>query len=174
MDAAIDASYVPTLNSAPTSTTTTYTRGSRTVNFCIGQFARVANAQATEGYVYYQLYELVTENNVTTATWKQIGNDASTTSSSVSGNVTVSGAVDVHFLTVTANVDSVAISPLPPAGKAITIIFTAAADKTVIIGHNSSARMCPNAEDLELTVPAGGYAEVSFLSDGSKVFVRGI
>lgn len=99
---------------------------------------------------------------------------ASTTSSSVSGNVTVSGAVDVHFLTVTANVDSVTVNPLPAAGKAITVIFTAAEDKTVIIGHSASARVCPGAEDLELEVPAGGYAEVSFLSDGDKVFVRGI
>jgi len=71
LDAAIGASYVPTLNSAPTSSTTTYTRGGQSVNFEIGQFARVADAEAEEGYVFYQLYDLTTEGNVTTAKWKE-------------------------------------------------------------------------------------------------------
>ena len=59
--------YVPTLNAAPTSSTTTYTKDGQTVDFEIGQFCRVAK-QGGE-YDFYQLYDLQTESNVTTATW---------------------------------------------------------------------------------------------------------
>ena len=63
------SSYVPTLNAAPTSSTTTSTKDGATIDFEIGQFARVA---VTGGYDFYQLYDLVTSNNVTTATWEQV------------------------------------------------------------------------------------------------------
>lgn len=64
------AAYTPTLNSAPTSSTTTYTYKGKTRQFEIGQFCRVANAQSNTGYDFYQLYDLTTSGNTTTATWK--------------------------------------------------------------------------------------------------------
>lgn len=64
------SAYVPTLNAAPTSSTTTYTKDGQTVDFEIGQFARVANQDNPTGYDMWQLYDLVTENDVTTAVWR--------------------------------------------------------------------------------------------------------
>lgn len=66
------SAYVPTLNAAPTSSTTTYTKDGQTVDFEIGQFCRVAKQGGW--YVFYQLYDLVTESNVTTATWEEVNN----------------------------------------------------------------------------------------------------
>lgn len=69
------AAYTPTLQSAPTSSTTTYTKDGQTVDFEVGQFARVANANSPKGYDMYQLYNLATESNVTTATWVKMENE---------------------------------------------------------------------------------------------------
>lgn len=52
------AAYTPTLSSVPTSSTTTYEKDGVTVNFEIGQFARVANASSSSGYDLYQLYDI--------------------------------------------------------------------------------------------------------------------
>lgn len=59
------AAYTPTLNAAPTTSTTTYTKDGQTVNFEVGQFARVA---VTDGWDMYQLYDIT--NGV--ATWNQV------------------------------------------------------------------------------------------------------
>ena len=61
--------YIPTLSSAPTSSTTTYTKDGETISFQIGQFARVADSDADTGYVFWQLHDIQTENDVTTAAW---------------------------------------------------------------------------------------------------------
>ena len=68
----IQGSYTPTLQSAPTSSTTTYTKDGQTVDFEIGQFARVSNQNNPAGYDMYQLYDLTTENNATTAVWRSM------------------------------------------------------------------------------------------------------
>lgn len=70
LDEGIGASYVPTLNSAPTTSTLTYTRSdlpsaSQTVSFVVGQLCRVA---ITGGYDFYQLKN-VSSN---TATWVKV------------------------------------------------------------------------------------------------------
>lgn len=73
--------YVTTLNSAPTSSTLTYTIGSGasavTYNFKLGDEVRVADNQhgtdESHGYIYYKLYDLVTVDNVTTAYWDLVG-----------------------------------------------------------------------------------------------------
>lgn len=76
LDEAVGAAYVPTLNSAPTANTITYTRvidgTNETIAFVVGQFARVAKQGG--GYDIWQLYDLVTENNVTTAVWRSLDN----------------------------------------------------------------------------------------------------
>lgn len=85
-DVRADGVAVVTLFSAPTSSTTTYTKDGETINFKISDEVRVADAeQATEGshgYVYYKLYDLV--NGV--AYWDLIGSGGET----VFGKITVS------------------------------------------------------------------------------------
>jgi len=65
VDASVGRSYVPTLNAAPTSSTLTFTLNGNTVNFEIGQFAKVA---VTGGYEFYQLQNLSSGS----ATWEQV------------------------------------------------------------------------------------------------------
>lgn len=62
-------SYVPTLGSAPTAATLTFTLEGNTVNFQIGQMARVADQNEASGYKFYQLDDLVVSGNSTTAVW---------------------------------------------------------------------------------------------------------
>lgn len=62
-------SYVPTLDSAPTAETLTFTLEDNTVNFQIGQMARVADQNEASGYKFYQLDDLVVSGNSTTAVW---------------------------------------------------------------------------------------------------------
>ena len=66
-----DSAYVPTLNTAPTSSTTSYTKNEQTVDFEIGQFCRVPK---TGGYDFYQLYDLSEEGEPaeTVATWVKV------------------------------------------------------------------------------------------------------
>jgi hypothetical protein len=65
------------LDSKPTSSTFTYTINNITYNFKIGDEVRVKDLingeQSNNYYVYYKLYDLVTENNTTTAYWCIIG-----------------------------------------------------------------------------------------------------
>ena len=73
IDEGIGAGYVPTLNSAPTTSTLTYTRadlpsGSQTVSFVVGQMCRVA---VTGGYDFYQLKDVTSG----TATWEKVGGE---------------------------------------------------------------------------------------------------
>jgi len=70
LDEGIGAGYVPTLQAAPTSSTTSYTRsdlpsGSQTVSFVVGQMCRVA---VTGGYDFYQLKDV----SGNTATWEKV------------------------------------------------------------------------------------------------------
>lgn len=70
LDEGIGAGYVPTLQEAPTSSTTSYTRadlpsGSQTVSFVVGQMCRVA---VTGGYDFYQLQDVTSG----TATWEKV------------------------------------------------------------------------------------------------------
>lgn len=64
---------VPTLNSAPTSSTTTYTKDGVTVDFIIGQYARVADVSEDTGYKFYILHDITTSGNTKTAHWQEAG-----------------------------------------------------------------------------------------------------
>ena len=61
------------LNSVPTSSTLTYTVNNVTCNFKVGDEVRVADQESETGYTFYKLYELTTEEGVTTATWDKLG-----------------------------------------------------------------------------------------------------
>lgn len=65
VDASVGRSYVPTLQSAPTGSTKTFSLNGNTVNFEAGQFARVA---VTGGYDFYQLKDVTSG----TATWEKV------------------------------------------------------------------------------------------------------
>ena len=62
-----NAFYTPTLMSAPTASTVTYTKDGETIGYEVGQFCRVADASADAGYIFYQLYDL--QSNGTVAVW---------------------------------------------------------------------------------------------------------
>lgn len=67
---------VITLNSAPTSSTLTYTKNSTQYNFKIGDEVRVPDLNVptgNHGYIYYKLFDLVTIEQTTTAFWCAIG-----------------------------------------------------------------------------------------------------
>lgn len=91
------AAYTPTLQSAPTSSTTTYTKDGQTVDFEIGQFARVANADSPSGYDMYQLYDLTTSGNITTAKWEKCDTYSD---------------IEIIHLSVTTDVTGVSVSGL--------------------------------------------------------------
>ena len=61
-------------NSAPTSSTLTYTATDGTTkSFKTGDEIRVPDQDAENGYTFYKLYALTTESNVTTAVWDKVG-----------------------------------------------------------------------------------------------------
>ena len=76
------AAYTPTLSSAPTSSTTTYTKDGETLPFEIGQFCRVADASMDTGYKFYQLADL--SNGV--AAWQEMGTALERVTISVTSN----------------------------------------------------------------------------------------
>lgn len=66
-----------TLQAEPSETTLTYTHNGNTYDFKIGDDVRVkdtsAGTQRSNDYVYYRLYDIVTENGVKTAFWDIVG-----------------------------------------------------------------------------------------------------
>ena len=94
--------------------------------------------------------------------------------SSAGGTLSLAGTTPLHVVTLTGNVSALTLSANPAEGHSCHVIFTAAAEYTVAIAHDSTSRVCPGAEDLSLTVPAGGYVEIDFLTANSKVYVRGV
>lgn len=91
---------VVTLQSAPTSSTTSYTINNVSFNFSIGDEVRVVDqdAEDTGGFVFYKLYDLVTEGNVTTAVWGELGGGGS-----LPFNVYLQGASDINGSTQVIN-----------------------------------------------------------------------
>lgn len=102
------------------------------------------------------------------------------TAVSGSGALTLAGTYPIYVVTVTANISSVSLTANPSAGHSCHIFFVTdssdSTDRTVAIAHDSTNRVCPNAEDISFTVPknAGGYVEVDFLNANNKVYVRGV
>ena len=97
------------------------------------------------------------------------------------GTATTSGAIsfngstyDVYVVTLNGNVSGITLSTRPAKGHECTVIlYSASTERTVVIA-NSGIYKTPTGENLELTVPAGGYAEVNMLFDGTNVWVRGV
>lgn len=106
-------------------------------------------------------------------TYSEIGYTANATSS-VGGTLSLDGTTPLHIVTLTGNVSALTLSANPSDGHSCHVIFTAAAEQNVVIAHDSTNRICPDAEDISLTIPAGGYVEIDFLNANNKVFVRGV
>ena len=172
VDEGVGASYIPLLQSAPTSSTLTYTRsdlpsGHQTVDFVLGQMCRVLNNNADLGYDYYQLRHLQIvidgQGQTKVAYWYKIA--------------TASKMTDVSVITVTPislNTSSeCTITGSSNSGKAETIIYTNSgnADLTVTVPTTYST---PDGQAIELTCPAGGYCEVSYLNIGGTIYARGL
>lgn len=91
-----------------------------------------------------------------------------------SGAITLDGSIPLHVIQLSGNVSSVSLSVNPSSGHSCHVIFTASSEYTVAIAHDATNRVCPAAEDISLTIPAGGYAEIDFLNINNKIYVRGI
>lgn len=90
------------------------------------------------------------------------------------GTLSLDGTIPLHVVTLTGNISALQLSTNPPAGHSCHIILTASSEYTVAIAHDSTNRVCPTAEDVSLTISAGGYAEIDFLNINNKIYVRGI
>lgn len=62
------SSFIPTLQSAPTSSTTTFTLGTDTISFRVGMMCRVADQTAPNGYIFYRLIDVTSG----VATWEVV------------------------------------------------------------------------------------------------------
>lgn len=103
----------------------------------------------------------------------EIGHVVNTTTTS--GAISLAGTIPLHIITLNGNASSVSLSSSPAAGHSCHVIFACGATSyTVAIAHDSTSRICPDASDVSITVPANGYVEVDFLYDGIKTWVRGV
>ena len=82
------SSYCPTLQSAPTGSTLTFTLEGDTVSFRIGQFCRVADNSTDTGYRFYQLHDL--QSNGTVAVWQEMGTPLERVTIAVTSNQSAS------------------------------------------------------------------------------------
>lgn len=105
--------------------------------------------------------------------YSEIGYTVNAISSS-GGSVSLAGTTPLHVVTLTGNVSALTLSTNPSAGHSCHVIFTSTAKRTVAIAHNATNRVCPEAKDVSLTVPANGYVEIDFLSANNKIYVRGV
>lgn len=96
------------------------------------------------------------------------------TADNVSGSVSIDGSKPIHVLTLTGDVTAVTLSTLPSEGHSTHVFFCSSQQRSVTITHHNTDRVCPQAQDLSLTVTANGYAEVDFLKANNKVYVRGV
>ena len=108
----------------------------------------------------------------------EIGYDVATAADNgnTAGIITIDGTKAVTVIALTGDVSSLdlASGKTPSVGHSAHVIFTAAAARTVAIAHDATVRVCPKGEDVSLSIPAGGYAEVDFLNAANKIFVRGV
>lgn len=82
--------------------------------------------------------------------------------------------MSISKVAISANTSSsCSITGSSNAGKAQTIIYTnsGSSDLTVTVPTDYST---PDGEAIELTCPAGGYCEVSYLNIGGTIYARGL
>ena len=184
LDEGAGASFVPTLNSAPTSSTLTYTRsdlpaGSQTVSFVVGQKCRVANAS---GYDFYELQDI--SNN--TATWRKVpSNVVSFSDDSGEGIVPSDGirtetvaagaAISVNpdvVTVISGNVGTAAITLQVPSDNLAhvwDILMTTDSSVSVTFATSTSATILKPTGFL---LGASKSCEISVIGVGTKFYLR--
>ena len=95
-------------------------------------------------------------------------------SSTGTSSIVIDGSKPIHVVTLTSNTATVTVGTQPAEGHSTHVFFCSDANRDITISHNSSSVICPNGENISLTVPAGGYVEVDFLRANNKLYVRGI
>lgn len=110
--------------------------------------------------------------------YTEIGYEVATAADNgnTAGIITIDGTKPVTVIALTGDVSSLdlASGKAPAAGHSAHVILSSASAHTVAIAHDATVRVCPKGEDVSLSIPAGGYAEVDFLNANSKIFVRGV
>lgn len=110
--------------------------------------------------------------------YTEIGYEVATAADNgnTAGIITIDGTKAVTVIALTGDVSSLdlASGKAPAAGHSAHVILSSASAHTVAIAHDATVRVCPKGEDVSLSIPAGGYAEVDFLNANSKIFVRGV
>lgn len=161
VDASVGRSYVPTLQSAPTGSTKTFSLNGNTVNFEAGQFARVA---VTGGYDFYQLKDV----SGNTATWEKVA-DTNTipqgycdTSSSTRDKVVTctdyAATANSYIMILMKNANSYSTN-----NSTIRLNINGTGNKTVYINGTSSS------SSSNKTLPAGSYL---VFYDGTNYYFR--
>ena len=161
VDASVGRSYVPTLQSAPTGSTKTFSLNGNTVNFEAGQFARVA---VTGGYDFYQLRDVTSG----VATWEKVA-DTNTipqgycdTSSSTRDKVVTctdyAATANSYIMILMKNANSYSTN-----NSTIRLNINGTGNKTVYINGASSS------SSSNKTLPAGSYL---VFYDGTNYYFR--
>jgi len=185
VDASVGRSYVPTLNAAPTSSTLTFTLNSNTVNFEIGQFAKVA---VTGGYDFYQLQNISSGS----ATWEQVEYGGSLPSNvayfssdsgegvipsdgiraeTVSAGATISVNPDVVTV-VSGSVGTAAITLQVPSDNLAhvwDILMTTGSSVSVTFATSTSATI---KKPESFAVGASKACEISVIGVGTTYYLR--
>ena len=162
IDKGVGRSYVPTLQSAPTTSTLTFSLEDNTINFEIGQFARVADQSEATGYKFYQLYDITESNNVKTAHWI------------VPRALIMSDVADLSVVAISTDTSSVcSITGAGNAGKCQTIIYTNSTGSDLVVTVPTTYTT-PDGQAIELTCPDGGYCEVNYINIGGTIYARGL
>lgn len=109
--------------------------------------------------------------------YKSYGNIAGSTQHTLSYDYTENGPVFVQ--TIQSDITGVTVSNIP-VGHSFHLLITVPSgqnDCGVAISNGANCGdgnsiKCPNGEDLQITVPSGGYVDVDFLKFGTNYFVR--
>lgn len=92
-----------------------------------------------------------------------------------SGAISIDGATyDVEVITLNGNVSGITLSSMPEVGQDVScLLYGNGTERTVVIANNATYKT-PTGENIEITVPANGYAEINFFYDGQQIWVRGV
>ena len=131
--------YVPTLLSAPTSSTLTYDEDGETKDFIIGSLARVADQTSPNGYIFYQLYDITGSGANKSAVWGVLGTEGDAASERLIINLTSNqGAVDPDLVGATVVVkddNDYVIYNGTWAGTPITVNIPPATQYSITVGN---------------------------------------
>lgn len=94
--------------------------------------------------------------------------------SNSSSTLALDGVTPIHIVTTSTDITNVTLSTNPAEGQSSHVIFTSSSTHSVSITYNSTDRITPKAEGLNLIIPVNGYVEVDFISANGKVYVRGV